>query len=77
MDERGYLPIDTEGARLLFQAISDAYEKQSLMLTTNLEFSKAHLFVRTCSSWRRMAAGSPEVCRCRRGRRGSAKRPAR
>ncbi|MGP5219308.1 ATP-binding protein [Arthrobacter rhombi] len=40
MDELGYLPIDTEGARLLFQVISDAYEKQSLILTTNLEFSR-------------------------------------
>jgi len=40
IDELGYLPIDTEGARLLFQVISDAYEKQSLILTTNLEFSR-------------------------------------
>ncbi|WP_417219717.1 ATP-binding protein [Arthrobacter sp.] len=36
MDELGYLPINTEGARLLFQVISDAYEKQSLILTTNI-----------------------------------------
>ena len=35
-----HLPIDTEGARLLFQVISDAYETQSLVLTTNLEFSR-------------------------------------
>lgn len=40
IDELGYLPIDTEGARLLFQVISDAYETQSLILTTNLEFSR-------------------------------------
>lgn len=40
IDELGYLPIDPEGARLLFQVISDAYEKRSLILTTNLEFSK-------------------------------------
>lgn len=40
IDELGYLPIDTEGARLLFQVISDAYEKQSLILTTNMEFSR-------------------------------------
>lgn len=40
IDEFGYLPIDTEGARLLFQVISDAYEKRSLILTTNLEFAR-------------------------------------
>lgn len=40
IDEFGYLPIDTDGARLLFQVIADAYEKRSLILTTNLAFSK-------------------------------------
>lgn len=40
IDEFGYLPIDTEGARLLFQIIADSYEKRSLILTTNLEFSR-------------------------------------
>ena len=40
IDEFGYLPIDTEGARLLFQVMSDAYEKRSLILTTNLEFAR-------------------------------------
>lgn len=40
IDELGYLPIDTEGARLLFQVITGAYEHQSLILTTNLEFSR-------------------------------------
>lgn len=40
IDEFGYLPIDPEGARLLFQIISEAYEKRSLILTTNLEFSR-------------------------------------
>lgn len=37
--ELGYLPIDTEVARLLFQMIADGYEKRSLTITTNLEFS--------------------------------------
>lgn len=36
IDEPGYLPIDAEGARLLFQAVSQAYETQSLTVTTNL-----------------------------------------
>lgn len=40
IDELGYLPIDTDGARLLFQVISDSYEKRSLIITTNLEFSR-------------------------------------
>ena len=40
IDELGYLPIDTEGARLLFQVIADGYEKRSLIITTNLEFSR-------------------------------------
>lgn len=40
IDELGYLPIDAEGARLLFQVISDAYEQHSLIITTNLEFSR-------------------------------------
>jgi DNA replication protein DnaC len=40
IDELGYLPIDTEGARLLFQVIAEAYEKRSLIITTNVEFSR-------------------------------------
>jgi len=38
LDELGYLPLDADGARLLFQVISDAYERQSVVFTTNLEF---------------------------------------
>lgn len=40
LDEFGYLPIDTEGARLLFQVIAEAYEQRSLIITTNLEFAR-------------------------------------
>lgn len=39
-DEWGYLPFDTQGSQLLFQVISDCYEKRSLIITTNIEFSK-------------------------------------
>ena len=39
VDELGYLPLDADGARLLFQVISEAYERQSVVFTTNLEFS--------------------------------------
>lgn len=40
LDEWGYVPVDREGSQLLFQIISDSYESKSLILTTNLEFSK-------------------------------------
>jgi len=40
LDEFGYVPIDREGSRLLFQVVSRCYEARSLMLTTNLEFSR-------------------------------------
>lgn len=35
LDEVGYLPIDKLGADLLFQIISERYERGSLVLTTN------------------------------------------
>ena len=40
VDELGYLPIDIDGARLLFQVIADSYEKRSVVFTTNLEFGR-------------------------------------
>ena len=40
LDEWGYVPLDRQGAQLLFRIISDSYERRSLMITTNLEFSK-------------------------------------
>lgn len=40
LDEFGYVPIDVEGARLLFQAVSACYERRSVIVTTNIEFSK-------------------------------------
>ena len=40
LDEWGYVPVDKEGSQLLFRVISDSYERKSLILTTNLEFSK-------------------------------------
>ena len=38
LDEIGYLPIDKNGADLLFQIISARYERGSLLLTTNKAF---------------------------------------
>ena len=40
IDELGFLPLDADGARLLFQAVSGACEAQSVVFTTNLEFSR-------------------------------------
>ena len=40
LDEWGYVPVDREGSQLLFRVIADSYETKSLILTTNLEFSK-------------------------------------
>ncbi len=40
LDEWGYVPVDREGSQLLFRVVADSYEKRSLLLTTNIEFSK-------------------------------------
>jgi len=40
MDELGYLPIDKNGADLLFQIISERYERGSIIITTNRVFKE-------------------------------------
>jgi DNA replication protein DnaC len=40
MDELGYLPIDKHGADLLFQVISQRYERGPIVLTTNKVFKQ-------------------------------------
>lgn len=40
IDELGYLPIDIDGARLLFQVVADSYEKRSVAFGANLEFGR-------------------------------------
>lgn len=40
IDEVGYLPIDIEGANLLFQLINKRYEKHSTIITTNKPFGQ-------------------------------------
>ena len=40
LDEWGYVPLDRDGARLLFEVIADSYEKRSIIITTNIEFSR-------------------------------------
>jgi DNA replication protein DnaC len=39
-DEWGYVPVDSDGAKLLFQVISECYERKSVVITTNLEFAR-------------------------------------
>ncbi|GHV13943.1 ATP-binding protein [Clostridia bacterium] len=39
-DEWGYVPIDSDGSKLLFTVVSECYERKSLIITTNLEFAK-------------------------------------
>lgn len=40
IDELGFLSLDADGARLLFQVFADAYERQLAVITTNPEFSR-------------------------------------
>jgi DNA replication protein DnaC len=40
LDEVGYLPIDQHGADLLFQVISQRYERGSIVLTSNKAFKQ-------------------------------------
>jgi DNA replication protein DnaC len=38
LDELGYVPFSKTGGELLFEVVSHAYERQSLLVTTNLPF---------------------------------------
>ena len=38
VDEIGFVPLHKDAAELLFQVISDCYERRSLIITSNLEF---------------------------------------
>ena len=40
IDEVGFVPLHRDAAELLFQVISDCYERSSLIITSNLEFSQ-------------------------------------
>ena len=40
IDEIGFVPLHKDSAELLFQVISDCYERKSLIITSNLEFSQ-------------------------------------
>lgn len=40
LDEWGYVPYDRTGAQLLFDYLSEIHEKKSVILNTNLEFTR-------------------------------------
>ena len=40
LDELGYVPASKAGAELLFDLVGQAYERQSLVVTTNLPFEQ-------------------------------------
>jgi DNA replication protein DnaC len=40
IDEVGYVPFSEKGSQLFFQMVAQSYERQSLIITTNLEFSQ-------------------------------------
>ena len=42
IDEMGFLPIDSEGANMIFQLINKRYENHSTIITTNKPFGKWH-----------------------------------
>lgn len=44
LDELGYVPASKAGAELLFDVIATAYERNSLIVTTNLPFEKGQSY---------------------------------
>jgi DNA replication protein DnaC len=40
LDEWGYVPLDRVGAQLLFEIVSECYEQKSVIINTNIEFSR-------------------------------------
>jgi DNA replication protein DnaC len=55
LDELGYVPCSKPGAELLFDVVARAYERKSLVVTTNLPFENW-----TRRSW--AVSGSPGPC---------------
>ena len=62
LDELGYLPLDKTGADLLFQVISQRYERGSLIITTNKAYKNwPEIFNHDAGTMPR-----PGLCRIRR-----------
>ena len=49
LDELGYVPFSKAGSELLFEVVSRAYERQSLIVTSNLPFEN---WIEVCGSER-------------------------
>jgi len=68
IDELGYMELDRRGAELLFQVLTEREENNSMAIASNENFSKAHMFARTCARQRRNITGSSErmwaIVRC-------------
>ena len=79
LDELGYVPASKVGAELLFDVISTAYERTSMIVTTNLPFEKARMFGPTYARWYRtlIGPGQSGAPRCRRRQSHSARHLAR
>jgi DNA replication protein DnaC len=53
LDELGYVPLSTAGAELLFESLSQRYERGSVLVTSNLPFDE----------WTSVF-GTPSTARC-------------
>jgi len=40
IDEIGFVPLDRSGAELIFNVVAQAYERQSIIITSNLQFGE-------------------------------------
>jgi DNA replication protein DnaC len=58
IDDIGVLPVEPAQAEAFYRIIDCAYERRSILLTSNTHPSKAHMFERTCVRRRRNLTGS-------------------
>jgi DNA replication protein DnaC len=63
VDELGYLPIDKHGADLLFQIISQRYERAPMVITTNRAYKHWPQIFNNDSTWLSVKF-APLVTRC-------------
>ncbi len=68
LDELGYVPASKAGAELLFDVIATAYERNSLVVTTNLPFENCQSL---CCSATRLSCKSARSYDQRRSTAGT------